>query len=217
MHSLLSRALNIVWAVIYEDALLGTHTKLRKKQLVDFSFGFQVVTGVRDKAILQGREYPRETGDNLMYFRRPVAQTQQTVALSFELAHPFIHSLRLSRKHISEMLVETIYRIGILGPLTLLTLYIVMERMKGAIYLVAKTMRQRLGKKLTSLLLAMKIIREKGDEIMLHEDAAEVENNVFIILIVIICDGYEMVDKLDSRAWLLDITQLPFCKTTKKN
>lgn len=26
-----------------------------------------------------------------------------------------------------------------------------------------------------------------------------------------------MVDKLDSRAWLLDITQLPFCKTTKKN
>lgn len=44
------------------------------------------------------------------------------------------------------MLVETIYRIGILGPLTLLTLYIVMERMKGAIYLVAKTMRQRLGK-----------------------------------------------------------------------
>ena len=98
------------------------------------------------------------------------------------------------------MLVETIYRIGILGPLTLLTLYIVMERMKGAIYLVAKTMRQRLGKKLTSLLLAMKIIREIGDEIML-----------------IICDGYEMVDKLDSRAWLLDITQLPFCKTTKKN
>lgn len=69
MHSLLSRALNIVWAVIYEDALLGTHTKLRKKQLVDFSFGLQVVTGVRDKAILQGREYPRETGDNLMYFR----------------------------------------------------------------------------------------------------------------------------------------------------
>lgn len=52
---------------------------------------------------------------------------------------------------------------------------------------------------------------------MLHEHAAEVENNVFIILIVIICDGYEMVDKLDSRTWLLDITQLPFCKTTKKN
>lgn len=115
------------------------------------------------------------------------------------------------------MLVETIYRIGILGPLTLLTLYIVMERMKGAIYLVAKTMRQRLGKKLTCLLLAMKIIREIGDEIMLHEHAAEVENNVFIILIVVICDGYEMVDKLDSRTWLLDITQLPFCKTTKKN
>lgn len=77
------------------------------------------------------------------------------------------------------MLVETIYRIGILGPLTLLTLYIVMERMKGAIYLVAKTMRQRLGKKLTSLLLAMKIICEIGDEIMLHKHAAEVENNVF--------------------------------------
>lgn len=218
MHSHLSRALNIVWAVIYEDALLGTHTKLRKKQLVDFSFGLQVVTGVRDKAILQGRKHPGETVDNLMYFRRPVAQTQQTVALSFELAHPFIHPLRLSRKHISEMLVETIYRIGILGPLTLLTLYIVMERMKGAIYLVAKTMRQRLGKKLTCLLLAMKIIREIGDEIMLHEHAAKVENYVFIILlIVIICDGYEMVDKLDSRTWLLDITQLPFCKTTKKN
>lgn len=115
------------------------------------------------------------------------------------------------------MLVETIYRIGIRWPLTLLTLYIVMERMKGAIYLVTKTMRQCLGKKLTSLLLAMKIICEIGDEIMLHEHAAKVENYVFIILIVIICDGYEMVDKLDSRTWLLVITQLPFCKTTKKN